>query len=132
MPKAGSLEQFNKEVDAFSKGLTQVQLTAFQKKIALEAIKRIVEKTPVDTGRARANWQVTIGNPTEDVLEVEDQDGSNTISKGSSVITTVGLFDVIWISNNVDYIRFLEEGSSTQAPEGMVALTFEELLGIFP
>lgn len=121
-----NLAQFNKELDDFAKKLPE-KVTLIQKKVVLEALRRLVMRTPVDTGRARGNWQVTIAEPSEGQVEVFDSEGSATISKGLAALAGLPNFQVVWISNNVDYIEFLEHGSSTQAPEGMLAITIEEL-----
>ena len=126
-----NLAQFNKEIDDFAKKLVPQQVTLLQKKIILEALRRIVMKTPVDTGRAKGNWQVTIGAATEQALLTTDADGSETIAAGLAVVAQIPPYSVVWISNNVTYIEFLEDGSSQQAPEGMVALTIAELQTMF-
>lgn len=126
-----NLEQFNREVNEFAKSIG-VKVSSLQKKIVLEALRRIVMKTPVDTGRARGNWQVTISSPSEKVMpNTFDKGGTETIQKALTVIEAIPPYSVVWISNNVNYITFLEEGSSQQAPSGMVALTVEELRQMF-
>ncbi len=131
-----NLDEFCKEINDFTESIPE-KVTELQKKIVLEALKRIVEKTPVDTGRARGNWQVAIDTPISDVLERTDKQGAETIQKGASAITDLPPFRVVWISNNLDYIEFLEDGSSKQtqdhdgSPQGMVALTMLELREIF-
>ena len=105
--------------------------TVMQKKVVLEALRRLVEKTPVDTGRARGNWQVTIASPAEGQVEVTDSDGAATLVKGLASLIGLPNFQIVWISNNVDYIEKLEHGGSKQAPEGMLAITFEELRNMF-
>jgi hypothetical protein len=138
-----NLKQFNSEIDKFVKTIPDM-VTTLQKKIVLEALKRLVEKTPVDTGRARGNWQVAIDAAAEGQLIVTDKEGIATVEKGLSVLTNLPPYSVVWISNNVDYIEFLEygtsrgptakltsEGRSTQAPEGMLAITVEELQVMF-
>lgn len=127
----GSLEQFNKEIDAFTRDLVPAEVVKLQKKLVLEALQRIVKKTPVDTGRARGNWQTTIGESAETAIEVLDPDGGETIAKGLAAIGQLPPYSIVWISNNVNYIEFLEGGSSKQAPAGMVALTVEELRAMF-
>ena len=47
-------------------------------------------------------------------------------AKGS-VGRITGKGDVIYITNNVDYINELDKGSSQQAPNGMVSLTINEV-----
>jgi len=125
-----NLAQFNKELDAFSKKVPAMA-TVMQKKVVLEALRRLVEKTPVDTGRARGNWQVTIASPAEGQVEVTDSDGAATLVKGLASLIGLPNFQIVWISNNVDYIEKLEHGGSKQAPEGMLAITFEELRNMF-
>jgi hypothetical protein len=121
-----NLAQFNKELDNFTKKVPAMA-TVIQKKVVLEALRRLVMRTPVDTGRARANWQVTISEPSEGQVDSTDVEGNAAIAKGLAALTGLPDFQVIWISNNVDYIEFLEHGSSKQAPEGMLAVTVEEL-----
>ncbi|MEN6306679.1 MAG: HK97 gp10 family phage protein [Anaerohalosphaeraceae bacterium] len=125
------LKQFNQEVDDFAKTLVPEKVILLQKKIVLEALKRLVMKTPVDTGRARGNWQVTIGRPATAAIEAVDKSGGETIKKGLAAIADMPPYQVVWISNNVDYIEFLEDGTSRQAPEGMMSLTLEELKVMF-
>ena len=122
-----SLKNFNNAISKFSRKLISEDLVTFHKTIALLVLRGVVLKTPVDTGRARGNWQVTINNQAEGEVDPRD-----SISAGQQQLASIKPFDVVWISNNVPYIEFLEEGSSTQAPEGMLALTLEEITRIFP
>lgn len=124
------LEAFNREIDAFAKKVA-INVTALQKKIVLEALRRLVMKTPVDTGRARGNWQVTIAAPAEGQLQETDTIGTATILQGLEAIASLPAYEVVWISNNVDYIELLEHGHSKQAPAGMLAVTVEELRTMF-
>jgi len=55
-----------------------------------EMLKRIKDRTPVDTGRARDGWYI-------------NTDGD--------------------IANPHEYVKYLEFGSSDQAPQGMVRIT---------
>jgi len=124
------LFQFNKEIQDFAKTVPD-KVTELQKKIVLEALRRLVQKTPVDTGRARGNWQVTIGNPAGGQLDTTDADGQATIAAGLAAIAGLPDYQVVWISNNVDYIENLEHGHSQQAPEGMLSITIGELRTMF-
>jgi len=125
------LQKFNKELNDFTKKLVPEKVLTLQKKMVLEALKRLVNKTPVDTGRARGNWQVTISNPAAGQLETTDKEGSGTIARGLAALGGLKPYMVVWITNNLDYIEFLEDGSSTQAPEGMMTVTIQELRTMF-
>ncbi|WP_212525853.1 HK97 gp10 family phage protein [Actibacterium sp. MT2.3-13A] len=98
--------------------------------IALEALRRIVNRTPVDTGRARGNWFVSIGGGGVEVTTDVDPAGGVTVTRGGERIAyyeEVEGFPVITIYNNLPYIERLEDGYSKQAPGGMVAVTVAEL-----
>ena len=90
------------------------------RKIGLDMHSRIVERMPVDTGRARANTGIAVGgNP-----------GTKTDSTGMPTANVGGfkLGDSITIYNNVEYIIPLEYNShSKQAPNGMFRITFNEI-----
>lgn len=96
------------------------------RKIALELFSRVILKSPVDTGRFRGNWQVSIGSIPDGTLEVDDKSGSATVSKATAATMGVKAGDVIYLANNLPYGPRLEAGYSGQAPAGMVALSVQE------
>ena len=98
--------------------------------IALDALTRVVLKTPVLTGRARGNWSVGIGSVGGEARDVEDKSGSLTIAEGEQVLAQYAHqqgYPEIVLFNNLPYIERLENGYSTMAPNGMVAVTISEL-----
>ena len=136
-----SIARFNKQINVATKRMAVDMPRMIQRRVALDALSRLIFRTPVGNsdlwkikpkeryvgGRARANWQVDIGSIPSSINETEDRDGSATLSSGSSKITKANGFDTVYIANNVEYIVALEEGHSTQAPQGMMALTVAEL-----
>jgi len=117
-------EEFARVVGGSLREITQ--------KVALEALSRVVLKTPVDTGRARGNWHVSVGAPSLAEYEGrEDRSGGETITRGAAQIEALIDPDVIYIQNNLPYIVRLENGYSKQAPTGMAALTVAELETMF-
>lgn len=89
----------------------------------LELFSGVIKATPVDTGRARGNWQTTVGTPAKGRLEREDKSGSEAIAE-VEVKTPEGAGQVTMLTNNLPYIDELEFGSSQQAPQGMVRTNF--------
>ena len=90
---------------------------------ALAADQGVVLATPVDTGRARSNWIVSLGFPVVANNEPAGEDPTQqALSQAAAVIRTFkpGL-GPIFIANGVPYIQELESGSSAQAPAGMIA-----------
>ncbi len=70
--------------------------------------------TPVDTGHARANWIATVGAPN--TVEAEGTDTS-LAQAGNAIVAAYKLNQgKLYLTNVVRYIRYLNEGSSTQAP----------------
>lgn len=80
----------------------------------------VVMATPVDTGRARANWQAGIGAPVEGTTEDVSESGAGAIAEASSKIAGYKGGSVIHITNNLPYIQALNDGHSAQAPAGFV------------
>lgn len=93
-----------------------------------ELVRRIILKTPVDQGRLRSNWKVTIGAPASGTLDRTDASGQGTIQAAMAAIQQAP-GSVLWISNNLPYARRIEyEGhSSIKAPAGMVRVSIAEL-----
>ena len=90
------------------------------KSAAIAADQAAVFATPVDTGRARANWLVAIGAPNMAVTESTDVNAA--LSQGRIMAQSYRLGQGgIFITNNVPYIGLLDAGSSAQAPAGMTA-----------
>lgn len=92
------------------------------RKTTISVFASVIKMTPVDTGRARGNWQCSVGSPKTDALITTDSSGANT---ASSMVATVPekAGSVVWLANNVPYITRLEYGYSKQAPAGMVRVS---------
>lgn len=103
----------------------------------------IVKKTPVDTGRARGNWNISVG---KDDTSVSDKKMKSGLKYKENSINAKG-DESIFISNNLPYITTLEYGGypnppksksgktvggfSKQAPNGMVGVTLANNENIF-
>jgi hypothetical protein len=89
-----------------------------------EVFSNIIQMTPVDTGRARGNWQCTIGAP------FTGEDDTGDVLKMQSVIPRRA-GSVVYLTNNVLYIRALEyDFHSRQAPAGMVRVSVALFEGV--
>jgi hypothetical protein len=125
--KFKNLDQFKVRLRQFN-DITEEQAAALLKRVALQVLTGVVEKTPVDTGRARGNWQVAIDTAANTAtINRDDAGGSIAISAGTAALTSVKPFSTVVIYNNVEYIVALEQGHSQQAPQGMVAVTIAEV-----
>lgn len=112
---------------------TQAHITEkasdFMRSLALEATRRLVFRTPVDTGRARGNWHLSSGNPSDEVdVDRFDPTGEQSMAEAGARLPDVGITEPAYVVNNLVYIGRLEAGHSPQCPPGgMIALTVAEL-----
>jgi hypothetical protein len=117
---------FALDISRFCKGAKADVKLAIQK-ITMEAFKRVVLRTPVDTGRARANWSVSEGSPVTYSVSENDKSGTATLRKASDGVEAWECTGSIFLANNLAYIAPLEFGHSGQAPNGMVRITVAEM-----
>jgi len=84
----------------------------------------LVMSTPVLTGNARGNWQMSLGLPADKEIGRLDPSGATTIAAMTGVVSQMrpggGLSSRVFITNNVPYIAKLNAGSSPQAAAGWV------------
>lgn len=132
-----SAEKWEATLDELVKLKTEEEALLIFRKMVIDAFVRIVSRTPVDTGRARASWQFGVGSaPAGKVPEGEynNMKGKGRRAVRSAVIDELEKIndapaDRMWyIANNLEYIEALEAGHSAQTPPyGMVGLTLNEL-----
>lgn len=84
----------------------------------LELFSLVIQRSPVDTGRFRGNWQTTLNNGASGTLAREDKGGTEATAE---ILANMGtMLDVVYMTNNLAYSDALERGYSAQAPNGMV------------
>lgn len=98
--------------------------------VAMETVSRVMLRTPVDTGRARANWNVSMDAPIDATSDFADWQGAldgNVGTANAADFNFAGRRRALFLANGLPYIERLEAGWSKQAPAGMVALTLAEM-----
>lgn len=136
-----NVRDFNQRIKLATRKLPAKKSLTLQKKVALEALRSLVFMTPVDTGRARGNWVVTMNtpstaNPFKGGLRIRqggDFDANSAAATAFAMEQTTKILNykrfgqVIWITNTTPYILELEgvskEPTSMQAPAGMLMVT---------
>jgi hypothetical protein len=109
--------------------------------VALELETRVVQKSPVDTGRLRGNWNVGLNAPNINEYP-SDKGGSEADARALGSLSNFKLGDTIFITNNLPYVPKLEfglygngskttGGYSKQAPHGFIRITFQEVKSAF-
>ena len=125
-----NLAKFNAALDK-SASKIRGDLQKFYRQVIMEVFRRIVFRTPVDTGRARGNWQMEKNRAAEGVLDFEGSEGEANAFAFNQAIQKLGdipPFSLVHITNNVEYLFYLEyDKRSPQHPEGMVEITLTEM-----
>lgn len=147
MSNAANVKAFQADLKKFAK-VIDVNLGIVVTKIALDVFTRITKRTPVDTGRARASWAISQGSPSGMVPPVgaygkktktnELTSGLTGATLGTSAQGSTASGDIsgaegidgtksVFVTTALDYVQFLEKGSSKQAPAGMVEIILAEV-----
>ena len=96
------------------------------RKTALQLQTRMVQRSPVDTGRFKNNWQAGIDSINTDTALDTSLTGEGSIARTISTVESWKSGQTINLTNSMPYAQRLENGWSQQAPSGMVALTMVE------
>ena len=148
---ASNFKEFTREVSAAGRDIPAREIVRLQRQITLDAIRRIVARTPEDAGETASLWQVTIGAPAA----TAGPSGGDPIAGAAAALAALGPFVVTFVSNPTPQAVVLEYGLfrppnpgpsedprpgrkgrvlvqggfSVQAPQGMVSVTVQELIG---
>ena len=79
--------------------------------------RSVFDRTPVNTGNAKSNWNCSINTPDLTCRGSADLDPG----KASAAFAGAKPGDTLYITNTTPYILELEKGHSSQAPDGMAA-----------
>lgn len=128
MAKKNSLEDFsnrmNKRGEAVLKNSVKVQRQVF-----LAVDTALVTSTPVDTGRARSNWQPSSGSPNlnergaftpGEQRSTEAENTNAALQEAASFAAAHTSGGILFLTNNLSYIRALNAGHSPQHSGGFV------------
>ena len=103
---------------------------------ALAIVGDLAYKTPVDTSQALSNWIVTLDAPATERIDphypgeggsTQRSSAAETLNQAKAVLANKKPGQAIFITNNLPYIKRLNDGYSAQAPAGFVERA--ELLG---
>lgn len=111
---------FKKDFAKF-KEKTDRKVNAVFRTASLVLFGKIIIRTPVDTGRLRANWQASLNNPKKS--QVESTDKKRGIDEANRVAKHLDSNDSFYLTNNLPYAEAIENGWSGQAPKGMVKVS---------
>ncbi len=97
-----------------------------------EVSTAIIKETPADTGRARGNWQASVGRgATGEVSVGSVRSGEARAISNVDQTVSAAVGDIYYLTNNLPYIERLEYGWSQQAPSGMVRKNMQQFNRLF-
>ena len=133
----GDLNDFAAKLKRLSESI-EPNVDKLMKDVAMAVDEEIVRSTPVDTGRARANWQLTLNEPAQGVLYPQPQKpptpesgAERSLAEARDVLAEYRTGDTVYITNRLPYISRLNEGSSKQAPALFVERGVEKARRMF-
>lgn len=124
--KITNLKQFNRDWKKWM-DRTEDDMTDALAEGALRLMRQLITLTPYDTHRAAAGWIPTVDAPPSNWKPQEGQSSYQPlITFPADQKAKIKFNSFIHISNNVKYIKALEDGHSTQRPTGFVDIAFEK------
>jgi hypothetical protein len=111
---------------------------------AMETFARVIQRSPVDTGRFKGNWFPSLNGFTSFVGDSVDPGGAATLARMRTSVSGWPVGGVMYLTNSLPYAMTIEYGGypnppknptgktiggfSTQAPAGVVRVTAEEMV----
>lgn len=115
---------------------TETKINEILQTITIQIGTSLIRLSPVDSGRFKGNWQLSIESGSNSSLTRLDPSGSAAIQELASKANLFTAGQVAYIQNHVEYgydleygtyngptQKVTEEGFSTQAPRGMLRIT---------
>lgn len=130
---SSSLKQFAVRMRGHGKKIPD-RADQIVRQIALAADRTLVLNTPVDTGRARANWQASLGAPATGTIDAEPGKRGSVAAATSQAEAVIAAYkggasdSAIFLTNNLPYIVPLNNGHSKQQPAGFVERAVDAVL----
>ena len=85
--------------------------------VYFSGLRAIIKQTPVDEGRARNNWFLTVGMPSGLVGRADNQGGNDSYVSISKMPPYI-LNKKVYFTNNLPYIETLEYGGYPNPNKG--------------
>ena len=100
----------------------QKQLDDVMRASVLRLGNRIIQDSPVDTGRFINNWMSAVGTSDNSTHDDESMSGSQSQEDLERMSAELKGDQIGYFTNSLPYAEELELGSSAKAPAGMVAV----------
>lgn len=115
--------------------ITKIKLDTVIRKVSLDCFRAVIIRSPVDTGRFRASWRVSLNTVdlavhapvVERVTEAQsiapgEPPTADEMAYANGTILKAKISDTVLITNNLPYAIPLEHGHSKHARPGPTAI----------
>lgn len=96
-------------------------------KMTADIWTKLTYRTPFDTGRARASWNIAQGAPNTSVPP-EAKKGETIPAPGMPSTQEIDGTQPVFVTSNLEYMTYLNEGTSKQAPAKFIEFAAAETL----
>jgi HK97 gp10 family phage protein len=115
---------FRAKIEGWRKA-TKAQIEGIARQTCMEMAERAVRATPVDTGFLRGSWQPAL-NDVKNEKGSPDPSGAQTIAELMTVANGVLPGDRFYMTNNANYAKFVEYGTSKMSGRFFVQNTVKQ------
>lgn len=121
------MADFNLDLASVAEEL-EVDFNLIVRRFTFGVYSRIMRKSPVDQGRFRGNWIISIGAPIDSVTDSRNKAGSFDVNGNPAKIDgfNIAVDQSLVIQNNLPYAEKLDQGYSTQAPKDFTDIAIRE------
>ena len=99
----------------------RIGVDKLNKQCARRIFRYVHELSPIKTGRYRSNHVVSVSHPST-MYDARRRNYSRWYLDGLKTINSSPRGSSLFIQQNLPYNRLIEDGSSTQAPQGVYAV----------
>jgi hypothetical protein len=93
-----------------------------KKMVAFEYFRQVTIATPVDTGRMRWGWFITVNAPSNTVPPEGSYSIPDVFSHIEGAVDSVTMGDTFYLTNNVPYVTFVNDGTRKMAGRHFVEI----------
>ncbi len=120
------IDGFDEALAAFGRQVVETHRRACIK-TAADIHRRLVDRSPVDSGAFRRDWAIDVGEAKpREFVKAEPGKSFPPLRTDFAALETAPNFPLLTVSDVAPYAEKLAEGHSPQAPEGWVDLAVEE------
>jgi hypothetical protein len=128
------VSSYDVQVNAIVKAMGEF-VSKLGSKLNLDIVGQLKKDTPIDTGWARINWIPSIGKTVDTTAGTRGQAELGQLDsspQSNGIAQLLAGYNIrmgnIFITNNVNYIGKLNDGSSSQAPRAFVQQAIERAI----